>query len=151
MKRREARECALKILYQMDIRQEKSDLILTDFWDSFPEGEKNREFAEKIVKTVEEKFLLIDELISKVAINWKLGRMSYIDRNILRIATCEMLFFDEIPPVVSINEAIEIAKVYGTDDSPKFVNGILNKIEEVIEKKGGTNACTSNPEDTSCN
>jgi len=137
MRRREARKYALKILYQMDIRDEKADTILQDFWEFCKcKNKKIIDFAEEIVRKTEENLSLIDELISKCAINWEIKRMSYIDRNILRIATCEMFFLNQIPPIVSINEAIEIAKIYGTESSAKFVNGILNKMKEEKEKGG---------------
>ena len=135
MKRREAREFALKILYQMDIKGEQANSIFEDFWDSNSETPPEiKEFAEKIALGTEENLNKIDNLISSIALNWKLERMGYIDRNILRMAAYEIFFLDEIPPVVSINEAIEIAKIYGTEDSPKFINGILNKIKEKREK-----------------
>jgi len=134
MKRREARKFALKILYQMDIKCEQVNSILKDFWDSNSETPSEiKEFAEKIALGTEKNLTEIDNMISSVALNWKLKRMGYIDRNILRMAAYEILFLDEIPPVVSINEAIEIVKIYGTEDSPKFINGILNKIK--VRKK----------------
>ena len=135
MKRREARELTLKILYRMDIKCEQINSILKDFWDSYSDiPPEIKEFAEKIALGTEKNLNEIDNLISSVTLNWKLERMGYIDRNILRMAACEIFFFDEIPSVVSINEAIEIAKIYGTEDSPKFINGILNKIKEKREK-----------------
>ena len=125
----------MKILYQMDIKGEQANSIFEDFWDSNSETPPEiKEFAEKIALGTEENLNKIDNLISSIALNWKLERMGYIDRNILRMAAYEIFFLDEIPPVVSINEAIEIAKIYGTEDSPKFINGILNKIKEKREK-----------------
>ena len=131
MIRRKAREFALKLLYQADIRREPPELLMPSFWESYPRmsGEL-RTFAEELVRGTWEHLAEIDAVLSGTAHNWRLDRMSYMDRNILRLATFELRHLPDIPPVVSINEAIEIAKVYGTEDSAKFVNGILNRIKD---------------------
>jgi len=133
--RRKAREYALKILYMIDIKEEKS-FDLENFWDSIEEKENVKNFTNEIVKGVLENIEKIDSTISEVSLNWKIERMGYIDRNILRIGAYEIIFRKDIPSVVSINEAIELSKKYGDADSPKFVNGILHKIKEITEKKG---------------
>lgn len=138
MSRREAREYALKILYMMEIRGEDFSII-DKFWE-YTNVKNNgiKNFANEIVKGVRENLKKIDAVISNVSLNWNINRMSYIDRNILRIGTYEILFREDIPPAVSINEAIEISKKYGDSDSPKFINGILHRIKEEREKiKGG--------------
>jgi len=138
MLRRKAREYALKILYMIDMREDTNSTFL----ENFEENEKVKKFADEIIKGVIENMKEIDEIISKVSLNWDIKRMSYIDRNILRIATYEIVFREDIPSIVSINEAIEIGKKYGDEDSPKFINGILHKIKEIYEnnkKKGGEN------------
>ncbi|MCX7917476.1 MAG: transcription antitermination factor NusB [bacterium] len=133
MKRRKAREYALKILYMREIREENSISHLENLEDDL-DNEEIRNFANEIIKGVIENIKVIDKTISNVSLNWDIKRMSYIDRNILRIATYEILFRMDIPPTVSINEAIEIAKKYGDVESPKFINGILHKIKEIKEK-----------------
>ncbi|HDD64653.1 MAG TPA: transcription antitermination factor NusB [Firmicutes bacterium] len=134
MKRRKARELILKILYQSDIKKESVKSILKDFWKNHnDEDEEIKEFVEKVAIGTEENIEFIDNLISKISKNWELERMSYIDRNILRFATYEIFFMEDIPPVVSINEAIEIAKKFGGEESPKFINGILHKVKEEKE------------------
>ena len=134
MIRRKAREYALKILYMMDIREENNSLLLENFEkDESVKNKKIKDFAKEIIKGVIENRKEIDGMISKVSLNWDIKRMSYIDRNILRIATYEIMFREDIPSVVSINEAIEISKKYGDEDSPKFINGILHKIKEISE------------------
>jgi transcription antitermination protein NusB len=85
-------------------------------------------FAEALIRGALEKRDAVDELIKRHAKNWDMHRMAAVDRNILRLAVYEMLFRDDIPPVVSINEAVDIAKKFSTQDSGKFVNGILDKI-----------------------
>ncbi len=131
-KRTKAREFALQILYQIDITREDPKACLDDFWKSRKdEAEAEvKEFAEKIVFGTIERKEDIDKVISEAAQNWEIGRMAVVDRNILRLTTYELLYRDDIPPKVSINEAIEIAKKYGDQDSGKFVNGILDKIHK---------------------
>ncbi|MEK6732947.1 MAG: transcription antitermination factor NusB [Candidatus Omnitrophota bacterium] len=136
-KRTLARECALKILYRIDIAKESVDSSLKDFW-SKSGGAVNKDthdFAEVLVKGARENLKTIDEVISKHTDNWNISRMAVIDRNILRMAVYEMLYQEDIPPNVSINEAIELAKKYGDIDSGKFVNGILDKIKKTECKK----------------
>ncbi|MCX5716239.1 MAG: transcription antitermination factor NusB [Candidatus Omnitrophica bacterium] len=131
-KRTRAREFALQVLYQLDITKSPSPDCLLDFWKN-REAEVEpsvKEFAEAIVREVEAHSKEIDKAISESAENWELGRMATVDRNILRAATCELLFMPDIPPKVAINEAIDIAKKYGDKDSSKFVNGILDKINK---------------------
>lgn len=136
MQRRKAREYALKILYMIDIRKEPPEKIIEEFWKNIEEKEKIKSFANEIVNGVIEKIKEIDEIISSASLNWNIERMSYIDRNILRIGTYEIFFRNDIPKAVSINEGIEISKKYGDEDSPKFINGILHKIKEKFEKGG---------------
>ena len=136
MKRRKARELALKILYQMDIKKESVESILRDFWKHYGNVEEEiKEFAENLAIGTEKNLKFIDGLISRISKNWQLERMGYIDRNILRFATYEIFFVEEVPPVVSINEAIEIAKTFGGEESPKFINGILHRVKEEKEVK----------------
>jgi len=135
MKRRRAREHALKILYMADMRGEISPFLIDEYWliNSNVE-EEVKKFTEKIVKGVFENIKEIDKKISSAILNWDFNRLCLVDRNILRIGTYEIIFADDIPPVVSINEALEIAKKYGIDDSPKFINGVLHKIKEEVGK-----------------
>ncbi len=135
-KRTKARECALKILYAVDITGEDPKKCIDVFWQNHEpvEGEI-RTFADGLVTGVYNNKELIDELISTYTTNWQLKRMAVIDRNILRFATYELLFMEDVPPKVSINEAIDIAKKYGDKDSGKFVNGVLDKINKTEGKK----------------
>jgi N utilization substance protein B len=135
-KRTFARECALKILYRIEISRESIDSSLTDFWSKVESADKeSHDFAEALVKGTCENILSIDKIISKYTDNWDISRMAVIDRNIMRMSIYEMLYRKDIPPNVSINEAIELAKKYGDVDSGKFVNGILDKVKKV-ELKG---------------
>lgn len=136
-KRTKAREYALQILYAIDITKEDPVTCIERFWDSTDETSGDvKEFTGEIVTGVSDKRDDIDKLISKHATNWQLDRMAVIDRNVLRLATYELLFREDIPPKVSINEAIDIAKKFGGNDSGKFVNGVLDKINKTESRKG---------------
>jgi len=129
-KRTKARELALKFLYQIDITKEDSSTVLSHFWQEHRAAKPVKEFSAQIIQGTLANLPQIDSLISKYAQNWQLKRMAVIDRNILRLACCELLFLEEIPSKVSINEAVELAKKYGDVESSKFVNGILDKIHK---------------------
>ena len=131
-KRTKARECALKILYAIDITKEEPEKCIDNFWlyDIDRTEDDVRSFSNSLVLGVSAHHDKIDRVISSHATNWQLKRMAVIDRNVLRCGTYELLFMDDIPPKVAINEAIDIAKKYGDKDSGKFVNGILDKINK---------------------
>jgi N utilization substance protein B len=135
MKRRKAREYALQLLFQLDIRKEKPSVTLFKrFWADEDPDEEVRAFAEEIVKGTFKHIRTINSQVLASAKNWNLDRMAVIDRNVLRLATYEILYRIDIPPSVTINEAIELAKKYGTDESGAFVNGILDSIARVAGK-----------------
>ena len=132
-KRRIARELAVQFLYQFDLSGGSLQEAVPLFWETQSEvGEDGRKFTEELVNGVVERKLAIDERIAKYTDNWDLPRIAAVDRNILRLAMYEMLFRDDIPPVVSINEAVDIAKKFSTQDSGKFVNGILDKVKSEL-------------------
>jgi N utilization substance protein B len=153
-KRREARERAVQFLFQHDLNPpENLDEALERFWETQRAaaiaGEKGaatwgeklelpppttdeaamRLFAEPLIRGTIEHRDKLDEQIIKYAKNWELHRIAAVDRNILRLAIYEMLYREDIPPIVSINEAVDIAKKFSTEDSGKFVNGILDKVK----------------------
>jgi N utilization substance protein B len=129
LERTRARRQALQILYQREITGESPDRILET--RSFnPEDGEPSEFCRELVSGVYEYGDRIDSELSEISEHWSVSRMPLVDRNILRLAVYEILYVDEIPPSVSINEAVELAKVYGGDDSSKFVNGVLGKLAE---------------------
>jgi N utilization substance protein B len=122
---------ALKILYAWDISKEPLKECSEKIWKSESNIEAEvREFSDTLIYGVEANIDGLDEIVSKYATNWKIERMATIDRNVLRIATFELLHTADIPPKVAINEAIEMAKKYGDKDSGKFVNGVLDKINK---------------------
>jgi N utilization substance protein B len=135
MKRRKAREFALQILFQLDIRKEKPTLTLFKrFWTEFEPDDEVRAFTEEIVKGTFKHMKVINTKILASAKNWSLDRMATVDRNVLRMAAYEILFRMDIPPSVTINEAIELAKKFGTDESGAFVNGILDNVARMAGK-----------------
>ena len=126
--RSRARELALQTLYQVDLTRD-DDRERIDLFLKSQESEKEpREFAHALVHGVLDHQEEIDAMITKVTQNWEISRMAVIDRNVLRVATHELLHLDDIPPKVSINEAIEIGKRFSTTNSGAFINGILDKI-----------------------
>lgn len=150
--RHEAREWALQFLFQSEFNQDESvDEGFKLFWEhqneetqapsaGHPAGKdvrqraKARQFAEELARGVIAHHPEIDPLIAKYAENWEIDRMGTVDRNAMRIAVFEMLYRDDIPPVVSINEAVELAKAYSSSESGKFVNGILDRIRKGLDR-----------------
>lgn len=140
--RREGREAAVQFLYQRDLNAGANAETITEFWELRPANKQVREFGLNLAQGVLEKQEAIDEKIRQVASNYDLHRIAAVDRNILRIAIYEMLFCPDVPPVVSINEAIEIAKRFGSEDSGRFVNGILDRVRGELPRpsRAGKNA-----------
>jgi transcription antitermination factor NusB len=135
-KRTKAREYALQILYAVDITKDDPMDCVDRFWEGDEESSiEVKKFAAGLVLGVSDNKKEIDRMIAKHATNWKLDRMAVIDRNVLRFAAYELLYSKDIPPKVSINEAIDIAKKFGGPDSGKFVNGVLDKINKT-EREG---------------
>jgi N utilization substance protein B len=129
MKRRTAREKALQALFQIDISNSEPSSAI----EHVLEGEAGDEYLSRLVLGVVEQKASIDSLISENLEKWSLDRLATVDRNLLRIATYEMKFFrNEIPENVILDEAIEIAKIYGDDQSSKFINGVLSKVKQKI-------------------
>ncbi len=129
-KRTKAREIVLKILYAWDIVGGSLRDAVREYWlTNKAEDDEVRTFVNMLIQGVDDNIKTLDEVISECAKNWKLERMAVIDRNILRMASFELMFLADVPPKVSINEAIDIVKKYSSEESGKFVNGILDKIK----------------------
>lgn len=134
--RREARSRALQTLYAYEISGNTIEQILNDpIWGK-PIGKKMIGFYEKLVKKTIKNINEFDELIKNKSQNWKFERITIIDKVIMRQALCEFLHFSDIPPKVSIDEAIEISKIFSTDKSGKFINGLLDSILLDLVKEG---------------
>lgn len=130
MKRRAARERAMQALYQMDITGELEPKVAVE--NTLDEGEETNEFLESLVVGFVENKEAIDEAIRQNLKKWKLERISIVDRSILRVAVYEMKYMEEIPHNVTINEAIEIAKTFGDEESRRFINGVLSNIKDTL-------------------
>jgi N utilization substance protein B len=139
LERRRARHQALHILYQREITEESIGRILDEASYSVEEGQLTG-FALEVLTGVEAHQVRLDRIIEGISENWVVSRMPLVDRSILRLAAYEMLYRDDVPDSVAINEAVEMAKVYGGEDSSKFVNGILGRLADV--------ACTGGLEET---
>jgi N utilization substance protein B len=133
--RRRSRELAMQALFYMDIHQDSSQELLERFCEYFSPPEKTRPFFFKLVNGVLAARTEIDALIERYSENWELSRMSFVDRNVIRIAVYEMLYCSDIPPKVSINEAVDVGKKFGTEESGAFINGIIDSIRIELEKK----------------
>jgi transcription antitermination protein NusB len=161
-KRRKARELVLQFLYQIDmnkvgpfregrIRGKEADMLpeaaevnhpnhdleveISSFWENFKTDEDVKSFFRQLAGGVLKNREEIDALIDGASLNWRLSRMAVVDRNILRFSVYELLYLSDIPPSVTINEAVEIAKRYGSEESPSFINGILDKISNNHKKE----------------
>ncbi len=162
--RHQAREWAMQFLFQRDLNQGDLPEAVEDFWqmqflvqyDEKPSGDDEpsreefdawlastatvREYAESLIRGVESHRMEIDAIIQKYAQNWDVHRMGGVDRNLIRIALYEMIYQTDVPPVVSINEAVEIAKMHSSFESGRFVNGILDRIRKDLDRPARTPA-----------
>ena len=127
-KRRAARELALKFLYQTEFNSNSPDSELNSFCERANVSEEIQNFTQTLIKNIFFHKKEVDRLLKKISANWVPDRMAIIDKNILRLGICELLFDSTTPPKVVINEAVEIAKKFGTEESPDFINGILDKV-----------------------
>ncbi|MEM5786172.1 MAG: transcription antitermination factor NusB [Syntrophobacteraceae bacterium] len=152
--RRQSREIALQMLYQMEMTGLFPEEVIDLYYQLASDDESGREipesvrpFAEKLVSGVYSYREQVDKMIVAASENWRLERMSIIDRNILRIAVFEMLYCMEIPPKVSINEAIDLGKTFGSPDSGAFINGILDHLLPEANNFRNSNRGTHSPAD----
>jgi transcription antitermination protein NusB len=132
--RHEARQLAVQFLFQRDFNRGDLETALQDFWQDKKAGPKARQFTEDLIRGVEQHMAEIDERITKYAEHWDLKRMGAVDRNVIRVGLYEMMFRRDIPPVVSINEAVEIAKELSGLESGRFANGILDRACKDIDR-----------------
>jgi transcription antitermination protein NusB len=130
-KRREGREAAVQLLFHwdMNVRKPLEESSLDGFWQLRTANQATKDFATRVAIGAIAEQGTIDEKISRYTANYELKRISAVDRNILRGAIYEMLFCNDVPPIVAINEAIDIAKKFGTEESGKFVNGVLDRVK----------------------
>lgn len=151
--RRKGRELALQMLFQWDLSKESFHNVCRTFWTLHSESEEDvRAFADRLVEGAVDHSESIDVLLARHAEHWRVSRMPAVDRNILRVATYELLYESQTPSVVVINEALEIARKFSTSESIQFINGILDSIRKENEPAKSANspempANTDIPED----
>ena len=133
-KRRKAREAAVQYHFWRDLQRGEGPEKLDEFWEFCPATPRAKEFAQPLIEGMVTHLPEIDDRIRRYSENYEFHRISPVDRNVLRLAIYEMLFRDDIPPVVSINEAIELAKTFGSGDSGRFVNGILDRVKSDLKR-----------------
>ena len=141
--RREAREATLQFLFSHDLNDDTLPDQCADFWELRKARKKVQDFANELIAGIFEHREELDTTIDAASKNYTLDRLSAIDRNILRLATYEILYLEDIPVPVTINEAIEIAKRFGTAESPGFVNGVLDGIQRDHGKASGEKGTTN--------
>jgi N utilization substance protein B len=134
MSRRLAREIAFKTLFQQDIGKNELEPAMTELLAESGLGADHARFARQLASGVLEHEAALDEILSQHLVNWEMSRLAAVDRNVLRLAAYELLYCDDIPVAVSINEALELSKAFNTDESAKFLNGVLDKLAR--EHKG---------------
>lgn len=132
--RRQAREVALQLLYMIDFNDSWSNYTQDQCPELFDVEDKSRDFSNLIVDGVIQNRVKLDSVITRASENWSIQRMARVDRALLRLACFELCCLPEIPRNVAINEAIEVAKKFGSEDSPMFINGVLDKIASYIDK-----------------
>jgi transcription antitermination factor NusB len=133
--RTKARELAIQILFYMEFAKGDAGELFDIFCDNFNPAKSIRAFSKRLVCGVCENLEYLDKIIGKSSKNWRLERMSAVDRSILRLGAYEILFMNETPPKVSIDEAIELGKKYGAEESGAFINGILDNIFLSVKEK----------------
>jgi N utilization substance protein B len=128
--RRSGREAALQMLFAMDAAGTSAAQVRADFWRTFEADPEGRAYADALVDGVDEARAELDERIAKASTNWRLDRMTRVDRNLLRLGAFEILHRRDVPVAVILDEAVELAKAFGTEASPTFVNGVLAAVAQ---------------------
>jgi transcription antitermination protein NusB len=128
--RTSGREAALQMLFASETGGGSSERVITTYWRETPGDPEGREYADGVVRGVLDDLASVDEVIRKASTNWRLERMARVDRNVLRLGAYELLRNQDVPRAVILDEAVELAKRFGSEDSGAFVNGVLDRIAE---------------------
>lgn len=143
--RRSGREAALQMLFQLEASNVSSAQAIELFWRTFEDADpEGRPYADEIVRGVADSLATIDKKVTSASQNWRLERMSRVDRNLLRLGTWELMFKLEVPRAVILDEAVELAKSFGTDESSGFVNGVLDRIANDLGRRDADRTATKN-------
>jgi N utilization substance protein B len=132
--RHSGREAALQMLFQIEASGVDPEKAIALFWRNFEADPEGRSYADEAVLGIFEKLTEVDANITAASSNWRIERMTRVDRNLLRLGTWELMFRPDVPRAVVLDEAVELAKAYGTDESSAFVNGVLNQIGEKVRR-----------------
>lgn len=135
-KRRKARESTLQILFQLEFDNLQPDKTIENYWENRKASKEVKDYSRWLVNGIISRQKEIDKVIQSASEHWRIARMAVVDRNILRMAVYELLFEENIAPAIIINEAIEIAKKYSSNEAATFVNGILDAIRKKLESDG---------------
>jgi len=122
------------MLFQIEASGVDADKAITLFWRNFEADPEGRPYADEAVRGITEKLTEVDATITAASSNWRIERMTRVDRNLLRLGTWELMFRADVPRAVVLDEAVELAKSYGTDESSAFVNGVLNQVGEKVRQ-----------------
>ena len=133
--RHSGREAALKMLFQMEASGESADRTSQLFWRNFDEDPEGRAYADAAVSGIGDSLAQVDEQIAKASAHWRIERMARVDRNVLRLGAWELMNRPDVPRAVILDEAVELAKSYGTEESAAFVNGVLNRVAESMGRR----------------
>lgn len=136
--RRNARERAIQFLFGLEFTHYEWDAVVDAFWDESPSRPGVKQYAMALIRGVVHHMPELDTSIEATVRNWTPTRVGQIERNILRVAIFEMIYGHDVPPKVAINEAIEIAKRYGSDEAPRFINGVLDRVREELPRQADT-------------
>jgi transcription antitermination protein NusB len=134
--RTSGREAALQMLFAVEASGESVETVIHEFWRELPGEAEGRPYADEIVHGVRARLEVLDERLRAASKNWRLERMTRVDRNLLRIGTWELVERAEVPRPVVIDEAVELAKRYGTEESGAFVNGVLDRVADDVGRAG---------------
>ncbi|MBK8217478.1 MAG: transcription antitermination factor NusB [Myxococcales bacterium] len=133
--RHTGREAALQMLFQVEVGNATAETAITLFWRQFEGDPEGRSYADAIVRGVTDDLSAIDDRLRKASTHWRLERMSRVDRNLLRLGAWELVARKDVPRAVILDEAVELAKAYGTEESPAFVNGVLNRVADDVGRR----------------
>jgi transcription antitermination protein NusB len=142
-----AREAALQMLFAIEASADSAEQTIFDFWRELPAEAEGREYADRIVRGVSEARAGLDDLIRAASANWRLERMTRVDRNILRLGVWELRERLDVPRAVILDEAVELAKRFGNEESGAFVNGVLDRIAEDLKRTDSDEGAPANRAD----
>lgn len=140
------REAALQMLFALEAGGGSPERVITHYWRLTPGDPEGRDYADQLVRGVGESLANVDDTIRKASVNWRLERMARVDRNVLRLGAWELLYGKDVPRAVILDEAVELAKRFGSEDSGAFVNGVLDRIAEDLGRIDRDRGATKKPE-----